>query len=96
MSNCVALDDLYKHAQDMVKKTTLSNSSITEIEALLNIDNDVDRDNCLLQGRYLAIKRKLDHLAAEMEIVYLYVQKKEMAIQSQASKLCLIIVCYLH
>ena len=83
---CVALDDLYKHAQDMVKKT--SNSSITSIEALLHITNDVERDNCLSQGRYLAIKRKLDHFSAEMEMIYLYIQKKETAIQSQASKLC--------
>lgn len=92
---CIALDDLYKHAQDMVTKATSSNSQISSIEAMLHINNDVDRDNCLSQGRSLAIQRKLNHFSAEMEMIYLYIQRKEIAIQSQASMVCLIIMSYL-
>ena len=55
------------------------------LEEKLLILDETTREECLLAGRQLAIKRSLEHFQADMEMLFLSIKKKQVNIQSLAS-----------
>lgn len=47
--------------------------------------DEESRQQCLLEGRNLIIRRKLYHLQSNMEMYFLSIKKKEVLIESYAS-----------
>lgn len=64
----VASDHLHKEATDMVAKSTANLTTLQELERKLLIIDDRTRQICLQAGRSLAVKQKILHLQADMEM----------------------------
>lgn len=48
--------------------------------------DETTREQCLQEGRQLAIKKSLEHFQADMEMLFLSIKKKQVNVQSSASK----------
>ena len=65
---CVASDLLYKEANTLVSKSPSNLARLHLLESRLMIFDEESRQQCLLQGRNLTIKRKLSHFQSDMEM----------------------------
>jgi len=82
------LDCLFNEAWTLLSKSEEKRDQLQVLESKLSITDDQTRQRCIVEGKCLAIKRKLESLQADMEMFYLGIKKKQVAIQSFASKLC--------
>ena len=80
------LDSLFNEARTLLSKSGEKRDQLRVLEAKLGITDDQTRQRCIMEGRSLAVKHKLESLQADMEMFYLSVKKKQVAIQSFASK----------
>ena len=80
------LDSLFNEAWILLSKSEEKKDQLQVLESRLHITNDETRQQCIVEGKCLAIKRKLESLQADMEMSYLSIKKKQVAIQSFASK----------
>ena len=81
----VELDSLFNEAWNLLSKSEEKKDQLRVLESQLCITNDQTRHQCIVEGRCLAIKRKLESLQADMEMFYLGIKKKQVAIQSCGS-----------
>ena len=84
-SNVIASDCLHKEATDIVAKSTANSTNLLELERRLLIVDDSTRQVCLQAGRSLAVKRRIVQLQADMEMHFLSINKRLVAIQNCAS-----------
>ena len=61
---------LYREANSFISKSTENAMKMEVLEQKLQINNDDTRQACLLQGKELAIRRKLLGLQASMELYF--------------------------
>lgn len=80
------LDSLFNEAWNLLSKSEEKREQLQVLESQLHITNDQTRQQYILEGKCLAIKRKLESLQADMEMFYLSIKKKQVAIQNFASK----------
>lgn len=80
------LDSLFNEAWNLLSKSEEKREQLQVLESQLHITNDQTRQQCIVEGKCLAIKRKLESLQADMEMFYLSIKKKQVAIQNFASK----------
>ena len=80
------LDSLFNEAWNLLSKSEEKREQLQVLESRLHITNDQTRQQCIVEGKCFAIKRKLESLQADMEMFYLSIKKKQVAIQSFASK----------
>ena len=80
------LDSLFNEARSLLSKSEEKRDQLQALELQLCITDDCTRQRCITEGKCLAIKRKLELLQAVMEMFYLNIKKKQVAIQSFASK----------
>jgi len=59
---------------------------LVALEQKLGISDDTIQQRVIEEGRSLTVKWKMDSLQADMEIFYLSIKKKQLMIQSSASK----------
>lgn len=81
------LDSLFNEARNLLSKSEEKTDQLHVLEAKLCITDDHTRQQCVMEGRCLAIKHKLELLQADMEMFYLSIKKKQVGIQSFASKI---------
>lgn len=81
----VASDLLYREAYALVAKSPSNLTRLQLLESKLMILDEESRQRCLLHGRNLTIKRKLDRFRSDMEMYFLSIKKKEVMIESYAS-----------
>ena len=84
-SNVIASDRLHKEATDIVAKSTANSTNLLELERRLLIVDDSTRQVCLQAGRSLAVKRRIVQLQADMEMHFLSINRRLVAIQNCAS-----------
>jgi len=66
------------------------------LEEKLFITNEEQRQQCLKDGKVLAVKRKIEQLQCQMELIFLSVRKKAEIIQNEACNLyvnCVFATC---
>ena len=83
---CVELDSLFNEAWSLLSRSDEKKDQLQVLESQLCITNDHTRQQCIVEGRCLAIKRKLESLQADMDMFYLSIKKKQVAIQNFGSK----------
>lgn len=84
-SNVIASDRLHKEATDIVAKSAANSTILMELERRLLIVDDSTRQVCLQTGRSLTVKRRIMQLQADMEMHFLSINKRLVAIQNCAS-----------
>ena len=85
LSNLLELESLFNEAWNLLSKSKEKRDHLQALESKLCITDDLTRQQCTMEGKHLAIKRKLELLQADMEMFYLSIKKKHVAIQSFAS-----------
>ena len=85
---CIILerDQLFTETTNIVSKCSAKRKQLVALEQKLGISDDTIRQHVMEEGRSLAVKRKMDSLQADMEMFYLSIKKKQLMIQSSASK----------
>ena len=78
---------LYKEANALVERSSSNLARFHLLEDKLMILDEESRKQCLLEGRNLAIKRRLHHLQSDMEMYFLSIKRKEVLIESSANML---------
>ena len=81
----VELDTLFNEAWSLLSKSQDKKQQLLVMESQVSITNDQNRHQCLVEGRCLAIKHKFESLQADMEMFYLGITKKHVAIESCGS-----------
>lgn len=69
----------------MVSRSETNATKLRELAEVLLIVDDASREQCLHDGRQLAIKTCLEHLQADMEMLFLSIRKKQVNVQNLAS-----------
>jgi len=69
----------------VVSKSQTNTIRLWELEELLLIVDDESREQCLQEGRQLAIKTCLQHFQADMEMLFLSIKKKQLNVQNLVS-----------
>ena len=69
----------------MVSRSQTNTVRLWELEELLLIVDDASREQCLQEGKQLAIKTCLEHFQADMEMLFLSIKKKQVNVQNLAS-----------
>ncbi|XP_065884010.1 uncharacterized protein [Dysidea avara] len=76
---------LYKEATSVVSRSQTNTVRLRELEELLLIVDDASREQCLQEGKQLAIKTCLEHFQADMEMLFLSIKKKQVNVQNLAT-----------
>jgi len=77
---------LFTESTNIVSNCEVKKEQLRALEHQLNVIDESVRQRVIEEGRCLAVKRKLDLLQADMEMLYLSIKKKQLMIQSSASK----------
>ena len=83
----VGCDNLYKEVNELVSKSAESLAKMQALEEKLCITNEEQRQQCLRDGKILAVKGKLEKLQSQMEMIFLSIRKKAKIIQNEACNL---------
>ncbi|XP_065895222.1 uncharacterized protein [Dysidea avara] len=78
-------DNLYKEVNELVSRSAESLAKMQALEEKLCITNEEQRQQCLRDGKILAVKGKLEKLQSQMEMIFLSIRKKAKIIQNEAS-----------
>ena len=68
----------------MVSRSAESLAKMQALEEKLCITNEEQRQQCLRDGKILAVKGKLEKLQSQMEMIFLSIRKKAKIIQNEA------------
>lgn len=79
-------DRLFKEATTLISKSLEKREKLQELEEKLHITDNATRQQIIKEGKLLAMKRKLESLQSDMEMLYLSIKKRQVAIQSLASE----------
>lgn len=90
------MDHLFNEATTLILKSTEKREQLQVLEERLQIINNITRQHIIREGKSLAVRRKLESLQANMEMLYLSIKKRQVAIQSSASKCYTYIYVMVH
>ena len=79
-------DHLFNEATTLISKSDEKKEQLQVLEERLQITNNVSRQQIIREGKSLAVRRKLESLQANMEMLYLSIKRRQVAIQSSASR----------
>ena len=79
-------DHLFNEATSLIAKSSAKRDQLQVLEERLHVTNNTIRQQIIVEGRSLAMRRKLESLQADMEMLYLSIKKRQVTIQSSASK----------
>lgn len=79
-------DHLFNEATALISKSDEKKEQLQVLEERLQITNNVSRQQIIREGKSLAVRRKLESLQANMEMLYLSIKRRQVAIQSSASR----------
>lgn len=79
-------DRLFKEATALISKSAEKREKLLTLEEKLQITDNTIRQQMISEGKLLAIRRKLEFLQADMEMLYLSIKKRQATIQSSASE----------
>lgn len=78
-------DHLFNEATALISKSDEKKEQLQVLEERLQITNNVSRQQIIREGKSLAVRRKLESLQANMEMLYLSIKRRQVAIQSSAT-----------
>ena len=78
-------DRLFNEATTLITKSNEKKEQLQLLEERLQITDNVMRQQIIREGKFWAVRRRLEFLQANMEMLYLSIKKRQVAIQSSAS-----------
>lgn len=79
-------DRLFNEATTLISKSHMRKEQLQVLENRLQITSNDTRQKIIREGKSLAVRRKLESLQANMEMLYLSIKRRQAAVQSSASR----------